>query len=86
MSIKKLPNKVGDLVKIISATCFKWLPKVQKITQSGHTGYRLLDNSQSTHQCSIQQNQKIALEITFSKIKFHLKARSDYSDSAAVSN
>ena len=36
--LQKLPNNVGDLAKIIVATCFEWLPKVQKITQSGHTG------------------------------------------------
>ena len=29
----------GDLGKIIVATCFEWLPKVQKIAQSGHTGH-----------------------------------------------
>ena len=33
----KLPNNVGNLCKIIVATGFQWLPKVQKITQSGHT-------------------------------------------------
>ena len=27
-----------DLGKIIIATGFDWLPKVQKIAQSGHTG------------------------------------------------
>ena len=35
--LQKLPNNVGDLGKIIVATCFEWLPKVQKIAQSGHT-------------------------------------------------
>ena len=35
---QKLPNIVGDLGKISVATGFEWLPKVQKITQSGHTG------------------------------------------------
>ena len=34
---QKLPNNVGDLDKIIVATGFEWLPKVQKIAQSGHT-------------------------------------------------
>ena len=34
----KLPNNVGDLTKILVATGFEWLPKVQKIAQSGHTG------------------------------------------------
>ena len=36
--LKKLPNNVGILGKIIVATGFEWLPKVQKIAQSGHTG------------------------------------------------
>ena len=36
--LQKLPNNVGDLGKIIVATGFEWLPKVQKIAQSGHTG------------------------------------------------
>ena len=36
--LQKLPNNVGDLGKIIVATGFEWLPKVQKITNSGHTG------------------------------------------------
>ena len=34
----KLPNNVGDLGKIIVATTFEWLPKVQKIAKSCHTG------------------------------------------------
>ena len=29
--LQKLPNNVGDLVKIIVATRFEWLPKVQKL-------------------------------------------------------
>ena len=37
LSLQKLPNNVGDLGKIIVATGFEWFPKVQKITQSGHT-------------------------------------------------
>ena len=28
--LQKLPNNVGDLVKIIVATGFEWLAKVQK--------------------------------------------------------
>ena len=36
--IQKLANNVGDLGKIIVATSFEWLPKVQKIANSGHTG------------------------------------------------
>ena len=35
--LQKLPNNVGNLGKIIVATCFEWLPKLQKIAQSGHT-------------------------------------------------
>ena len=35
--LQKLPSNVGDLGKIIVATGFEWLPKVQKIAQSGHT-------------------------------------------------
>ena len=31
------PYNVGNLGKIIVATGFEWLPKVQKIAQSGHT-------------------------------------------------
>ena len=31
-----IPNNVGDLGKIIVATGFECLPKVQKIAQSGH--------------------------------------------------
>ena len=35
--LQKWSNNVGNLGKIIVATSFEWLPKVQKITQSGHT-------------------------------------------------
>ena len=34
--LQKLPNNVGDLGKIIVATSFECLPKVQKIAKSGH--------------------------------------------------
>ena len=37
----KLPNNMGNLGKIIVASGFQWLPKVQTIAQSGHTGYHL---------------------------------------------
>ena len=40
--LQKLPNNMGDLVKIIVATGIEWLPKVRKIAQSGHTGYATL--------------------------------------------
>ena len=33
----KLPKNVIDLGKLIVAKCFEWLPKMQKIAQSGHT-------------------------------------------------
>ena len=35
--LQNLPNNVGNLGKIIVATGFEWLHKVQKIAQSGHT-------------------------------------------------
>ena len=35
--LHELPNNVSDLGKMIAATGFEWLPKVQKIAQSGHT-------------------------------------------------
>ena len=39
--LQKLPNNLGDLGKTIVATGFEWLPKVNKIAQSGHTGREL---------------------------------------------
>ena len=35
--IQKLYNNMVNLGKIIVATGFEWLPKVQKIAHSGHT-------------------------------------------------
>ena len=35
--LQKLPKNVGDLGKMIVAPGFEKLPKVQKITWSGHT-------------------------------------------------
>ena len=35
--IQKLYNNLVNLGKIIVAPGFEWLPKVQKIAQSGHT-------------------------------------------------
>ena len=35
--LQKLPKNVGDLGKSIVSKGFKKLPKVQSITQSGHT-------------------------------------------------
>ena len=37
--LQKLPNNVDDLGKIIAATIFEKLPKVQKIAQYGHTDF-----------------------------------------------
>ena len=36
-----------NLGKIIVATGFEWLPKVQKIAQSGHTGWKAQTNPHS---------------------------------------
>ena len=36
--LQKLPKNVWELGKLIVATGFECLPKVQKIAQSGHTG------------------------------------------------
>ena len=41
---QKLHNNEGNLGKIIVATGFEWLPKVKKITQSGHFGCQLLNS------------------------------------------
>ena len=41
-TLQKLIKNVGDLGKIIVVKCFEWLPKVQKIAQSGHTACRPL--------------------------------------------
>ena len=35
--LRKLPKNMGDLSKLILATGFEWLPKVQKMAQTGHT-------------------------------------------------
>ena len=35
--LQELPKNVGDLGKLIVATCLEKLPKVQLIAQSGHT-------------------------------------------------
>ena len=37
--LQKLTKNVGDLDKLFVAKCFEWLPKVQKIAQSGHTDW-----------------------------------------------
>ena len=46
---QKFHSNVGDLGKIIVATNFEWLPKVQNITQSGHTG----DNTHLSHEVEV---------------------------------
>ena len=38
--LQKMPNNVGNLGKIFVSTGFEWLSKLQKIAQSGHTGWR----------------------------------------------
>ena len=38
--LQNLPNNVCNLGKIIVATSFEWLPKGQKIAQTGHTECR----------------------------------------------
>ena len=42
--LQKLPNNISNLCKLIVATGIEWLPKVQKITQSGHTANKILDD------------------------------------------
>ena len=42
----KLPKNVGDLGKLIVADTLEWLPKVQKIAQSGHTDHLLMGTPQ----------------------------------------
>ena len=48
--LQKLPNNVGDLGKIIVATSFEWLPKVQKLPdlvtlKERYTYYRPLQSN-----------------------------------------
>ena len=43
--LQKLPKNVENWSKFIVAKGFKKLPKVQKITQSGHTGSKLHNDS-----------------------------------------
>ena len=56
--LQKLLSNVGNLGKIIVATSFEWLPKVQKIAQSGHTGH-----NEQRLMCTVPnwEQQKIAL-------------------------
>ena len=39
-----MPKNVGDLGKLIVAKGFKKLPQLQKIAQSGHTGYNAIQS------------------------------------------
>ena len=54
--LQKMPKNVGDLGKLIVAKGFKKSPKVQKIANSGHTGFQQthklipLKSSQSSNQ------------------------------------
>ena len=41
MILTPLPKLTNNVGKIIVATSFEWLPKVQKIAQSGHTDLKL---------------------------------------------
>ena len=52
--LQKLPKNGENWGKLIVAKGFKKLPKVQNITQSGHTGkdFRILQQ----HCCSIQRS------------------------------
>ena len=46
--LQKLHKNVVDLGKMIVATGFEKLPKVQKIAQSGHTGLRSLQRTSTS--------------------------------------
>ena len=43
---QKLPKNVEDLGKLIVAKGLEKLPKVKKIAQSGHTGYKFTQMKQ----------------------------------------
>ena len=61
---QKLPNNAGDLGKIIVATCFEWLPKVQKIAKSGHTGFNRDRTDQAKGQkicCSMVEEEAVVV-------------------------
>ena len=49
--LQEMPNNVGNLGKIIVATGFEWLSKVQKIAKSGHTDckYSLFQRQVDAH-------------------------------------
>ena len=43
--LQKLPNNLGDLGKIIVASSFEWLPKMQKFAKSGHNAWNIQSES-----------------------------------------
>ena len=51
--LQKLPNNVGDLGKLIVATGFEWIPKVQKIAQSGHTAWKFWGLSRNSGKLAV---------------------------------
>ena len=58
-SLKKLPSNVADLGKIIVATGFEWLSKMQKIAQSGHTGSQPLTSFESLITIEVTKEAKL---------------------------
>ena len=58
--LQKLPKNVGDLAKLIVAKGIKWLPKVRKIAQSGHTGHLLLWGFRSFRKTILEKKVKMA--------------------------
>ena len=59
--LKKFPNNVGDLGKIIVDTGFKWLPKVKKIAQSGHTAQDKLYQVRYGLQASVKKGNRSSI-------------------------
>ena len=68
--LQKLPNNVGDLVKIIAATGFEWLSKVQKIAKSGHTGREATKSDHFLRQNIFSQIVAILLQSQFDDFSF----------------
>ena len=66
--LQKLPMNVGDLGKLIVATGFENLPKVQKIAQSGHTELgRQRDKTKSLRQTGMHRlKSRIKIRASFS--------------------
>ena len=63
--LQKLPNNVGDLVKIFVAKGFEWLPKVQKIAKSGHTASQLKFQTKSSSKQTNRQRTNLLCKGTF---------------------